>query len=128
MNEVFSFSVWPKDRPEWAETVNARTKGRAKFEYWNRLADAWPDVPFTEIRCRKLGGPHTSDRFKDCADYRGVPHIRCGSRVVVGPSRGVVVGHNSSACFNVLFDDDSPKYAGINLSVHPMEMKLEELK
>jgi hypothetical protein len=36
----------------------------------------------------------------------------------------VIVGHNSSANFDVLFDDDSPRYAGNTLNVHPSEIKL----
>lgn len=53
-----------------------------------------------------------------------MPNVRCGQRVHVGEARGVIVGHNESANFSVLFDLDSPKYPGAILSVHPGELVL----
>jgi predicted short-subunit dehydrogenase-like oxidoreductase (DUF2520 family) len=41
--------------------------------------------------------------------------------VKVGESIGTIVGHNSSANFDVLFDYGG-KYGGLTLSVHPSEM------
>lgn len=121
MNTVFAFECNVAGR-DWQQTINARSYGRAKSEYHRSVTDAWPDIPFTAIRCRKLGGPRTSERFKSCAEYRGLPGLSCGQRVLVGAATGVVVGHNSGACFKVLFDDDSPKYAGATLPVHHQEM------
>jgi hypothetical protein len=124
---VFAFEVNVAGR-EWAETVNARTSGQAKSEYFQGVRESWPGIPFTALRCRKIGRPHTSKRFEACASYRGLAGLQCGQRVVVGGARGVIVGHNSSANFDVLFDSDSPKYAGLRLNVHPdsMEMQNEE--
>lgn len=118
----YAFEVWPDGKPEWAKVINARSAGKAKAEYHTDINECW-EVPFTVIRCRKLGKPQTSQRFRDNAAYRGVPHVECGQRVIVGDGRGVIVGHNSSANFDVLFDDDSPRYAGQRLNVHPSEVQ-----
>ena len=110
---------------DWTKTVNARTAGQAKRDYHLDVRDAWPDVPYTAMRCRKIGAPHTSERFKHNACYRGMPDVQCGQRVKVGEDRGVIVGHNDSANFDVLFDDDSPKYAGLKLNCHPSGVELD---
>lgn len=119
--EVFAFEVSVKGT-DWAQIINARTAARAKSEYHRDVIDAWPDVPFTAIRCRKVGAPRSSSQFVRNAIYRGLPDVRCGHRVRVGESFGAIVGHDSSALFEVLFDADAPRYAGLKLSVHPSEM------
>ena len=106
-------------------TVNARTAGQAKNDYHRQVTDAWPDVPYTAMRCRKIGAPQTSEAFRRNAAYRGMPDVHCGQRVTVGEARGVIVGHNASANFDVLFDADSPKYAGMKLNVHPGSITLD---
>lgn len=114
---VFAFDVWVKGT-DWHRTVNARTAGKAKQQYHSDVADAWPDVPFTAMRCRKIGAVVTSEQFARNAEYRGFPGLRCGQRVKVGDALGTIVGHNASANFDVLFDEDS-KYRGLTLNAHP---------
>ena len=121
--ELFAWEVSVKGT-EWTKIVNARTRGRAKRDYHLDVRDAWPDVPYTAMRCRKIGAPHTSESFKRNARYREMPAVRCGQRVKVGEARGVIAGHNDSANFDVLFDDDSPKYAGLTLNCHPSGIEL----
>jgi hypothetical protein len=109
---------------DWGETiVNARSRGQAKVDYWRDVKDAWPDIPFTAIRARVIGGPHSSAEFIRNAAYRGMPDVRCGQRVRVGEDEGAIVGHNSSANFDVLFDPGS-RYGEIVLNVHPCEVTL----
>lgn len=122
-NSVFAFEVTVKEKPEWARVINARTAGQAKSEYYSELLDAWPDVLWTSLRCRKIGNPQTSERFRANAAYRGMPSVRCGQSVKVGRARGVIVGHNCSANFDVLFDPDSPQYANLRLNVHPSSIE-----
>jgi hypothetical protein len=124
-SRVFSFACSVAGTDWGEEIVNARTRGRAKREYHLSVIDAWPDVPFTAVRARKIGAPHTTADFIRNAQYRGLPNVRCGQRVKVGDARGVIVGHNSSANFDVLFDDDSPRYAGQTLNCHPNEVTLD---
>lgn len=88
------------------------------------MLDAWPDIPFTLVRVRKLGPPQSSPGFIRNAEYRQLPGLRCGQRVTVGTATGVVVGHDGAANFEVIFDDDSPKYPGKTLSVHPSGIAL----
>jgi hypothetical protein len=123
MNEVFAFEVSVKGT-NWSKIVNARTAGKAKYDYYRDVLDAWQDMPFTVMRCRKLGPAFTSQRFIENATYRGMPDVRCGQRVKVGDAVGCIVGHNSSANFDVLFDDDSPKYPGLTLNCHPSSVEL----
>jgi hypothetical protein len=120
-NEVFAFEVSVKGR-EWSRIVNARSPGKAKVEYFRDVCESWPEIPFTAIRCRKVGAPISSAQFLNNARYRGLPNIRCGDRVKVGKEQGAIVGHDASANFLVLFDEDS-KYAGNTLSVHPEGME-----
>ncbi len=125
MPAIFAFEVGVKNRPNWGMVVNHKSRGKAKSYYYQGLLDAWPDIPFTDLRCRKLGPPQTSLTFKFNAEYRGLPGVKCGDRVNVNGSKGTITGHNSSANFNVLFDDDAPMYAGMTLNVHPQELVLE---
>jgi len=120
---VHSFEVWVSGREDWKRNVNARSAGKAKSDYHRNLSESW-DIDFREIRCRKLGRPITSAQFVAVALYRGMPGVKCGQRVKVGNSCGVIVGHNSSANFNVLFDEDSPEYAGKILNCHPQSVEL----
>lgn len=122
-NQVFSFACRTSWAPEWGETIyNRATSGQAKADHFRHVRDAWPDTKFTDIRVRKVGEPHSSERFIANAKYRGMPDVRCGQPVKVGDSHGTIVGHNSSANFDVLFHDG--KYKGLTLNVHPMEVEL----
>jgi hypothetical protein len=124
VKELCAYEVSVKGT-DWTMVVNARSSGKAKSDYHRDVTDVWPDVQFTDMRCRKVGTPHTSEAFKRNAEYRGLPNIRCGQRVIVGKSHGVIVGHNASANLNVLFDDDAPRYAGMTLNCHPCEVAME---
>ena len=121
--DCYAFHVWCADRPDFCRTINARSAGKAKTAYLDNLKDAGWGYKFTDLRVKKVGPPETSEGFRRNAAYRGVPDVECGQRVIVGDGRGVIVGHNASANFNVLFDDDSPKYAGMVLNVHPGEVQ-----
>lgn len=123
MNQVFAFEVSVAGT-DWTTIINHRSAGKAKYEYWLNVTESWPDVPITAMRARKIGKAHTTPGFERNAKYRGMPDIKCGQRVKVGNSRGVIVGHNSSANFDVLFDDDAPRHAGRRLNVHPREVEL----
>lgn len=128
MNEVFAFACGVVGQ-EPTRTVNHRSAGKAKAAYLADVRDCWPDVQFTDLFARKLGPAVTSDQFKRNALYRGMPEVRCGTRVLVataqGQARGAIVGHNASANFDVLFDDDGPLFAGLVLNVHPGDIKVE---
>ncbi len=118
MIEVFAFECNVQGQ-EWASVINARTAGEAKAHYWRRVHDAWQDVAFTDVRVRKLGAAQTSEDFQRVADSRGVA-FRCGDRVKCGNAYGTIVGHNASANFDVLFDDDAPvPMRNQRLNVHP---------
>lgn len=125
INQVCAFEV-SVTGTDWTKIINARTAGKAKYQYWLDVTDAWPDVPLTAMRAKKYNGgrPYTSEAFERNAKYRGLPDVKCGQRVRVGNDEGVVVGHNSSANFDVLLDDDSLKYGGRKLNVHPQEIEI----
>ena len=112
---------------EWQRTINHLTAGKARYEYLLDLRDSWPDATFADITVRKIGAAHTSEAFRRTATYRGRNELTCGARVeVVGGSQralGVIVGHNDSANFDVLFDEDTYFKGGIG-NVHPSEIRL----
>lgn len=128
-NQVLAFEVSVAGT-DWSKIINARTAGKAKYEYWRSVTESWPDVPITAMRARKYNGgrPYTSLEFERNAKYRQMPDVKCGQRVKVGDSFGVIVGHNSSANFDVLFDDDATRHGGQRLNVHPQEIVLVETK
>jgi hypothetical protein len=119
---IFAFECTVKDAPWGPTVINSTTAGKAKQQYHRDVSDPWPDVRFIDIRVRKIGGPRTTDAFVRNATYRGMPDVKCGQRVKVNGNFGWIVGHNSSANFDVLFD--SGKWAGATLNVHPSEIVL----
>jgi hypothetical protein len=123
MNEVFAFECTVVGT-DWHTIINARNKGKAKYKYWLDVKDVWADVPFTAVRVRKIGKPVTTEGFERTARYRGMPDAKCGQRVRVGSATGVIVGSNSSANFDILFDNDSERYPGLRLNVHPADIEL----
>lgn len=115
---VRAWAVRCRHWPEHEAIVNEKTRGRAISKQFRNALDAWPDLKWTDFSARVAGPAHTSKNFARCAEYRGVPGLKCGDRVKVGEATGVVVGHDESANFRVLFDEGSKKYSGIELSVH----------
>jgi hypothetical protein len=123
--EVFAWECNVRGK-DWQRTINHLTAGKARYEYLLDLRDAWPDATFADITVRKVGPAHTSEAHKRTAAYRGRPELICGRRVEVfsGSQRalGVIVGHNDSANFDVLFDEDTYFAGGIG-NVHPSEIR-----
>lgn len=107
---------------DWHQDINSTTPGQAKMRYYHDLRDSWQSIPFTALRVRKIGRASSSDEFLRVARYRGLPEARCGSQVKVGDEIGIIVGHNSSANFDVLFE--SGRYRGQVLNVHPAGLVL----
>lgn len=122
---IYAFACRVSWAPQWGETIyNSTSRGKARSAHFRHVSDPWPDTKFTDIRVRKIGGPHTSERFIANAAYRGLPDVRCGQRVKVGTDEGVIVGHNASANFDVLFE--TGKYVGETLNCHPSSVELLE--
>lgn len=125
MTDVFAFECRhaKDDCPRRGTIYNATTRGKAINQFYHDVIDCWPDVKFTDLRARKIGPAHTSEQFIRNAIYRGMPDVRCGQRVKVGDVFGYIVGHNSSANFDVLFDEGG-RYGGLTLNVHPADVEL----
>ena len=100
-----SYSVWVAPHDDWAQNVVASSAGKAKRQLQIALGDL--DIDYCDIRCRVQPDFVTDDEFKRTAEYRGVCFAKIGMRVEVGNKTGVIVGKNSSANFNVLFDGDT---------------------
>lgn len=111
---AFECNVRGKD---WKHTVHAQTAGKARYEYWRDLHEAWPDIPFTAVTCHVSGPATSSEAFRNTALYRHVPFAYVGMRVIVGNWRGVLAGVNSSANFDVIFEDGP--HVGQKLNCHP---------
>lgn len=115
---IRSYACWHRLHDEsTASIVNALTAGKARYRYLLDIREPLPDVQLADIRVRSHGPAHSSDDFRRCATKRGLPDARCGDRVKVGSDEGWIVGHNSSANFDVLFD--TGRYAGQTLNCHP---------
>jgi hypothetical protein len=115
MADVSAFECWVVGSAH-RTVVNAESLGKAKSQFLRHsLYDL--DIPFTVIRARAVGAPVTSEDFRRVAVYRGLPNVKCGQECVVSGDRGVIVGHNSSSNFDVLFR--SGRYSGQVLNVHP---------
>jgi hypothetical protein len=127
MKEVFAFTVTVRNT-DWSDVINARNEKQARAYYHARVSDVWPHIKLKDVSAHKIGAPYTSEGFERNAKYRGLPHAKCGMRVRVGNAEGVIVGHNSSANFDILFDDDSPLYPGERLNVHPHELEILNAK
>lgn len=117
---VAAFDVWIPGAP-WGdvrETINAQSAGAAKVHYWRRVTDAWPSIPYTAVRVRKVGPPQSSPEFLIGVGYRGIPSARCGDRVTWKNGGGVIVGFGGGgAWLEVLADEGWRGY------VHPAECR-----
>ena len=130
MAEIYAFACWHKSRDESTATIiNSTTRSKARYQYFLDISDVWSEVKIMDIKVRKVGAPHSSERFIANAKYRGLPDVRCGRRVRVKDTgegddigEGVIVGHNSSANFDVLFE--SGRFTGQVLNVHPCGLEL----
>lgn len=121
--KVFAFACSIAGRFDGHETIyNCTSRGQAKHMHYLNVSDPWPDVRYIDVRARKIGAPHTSADFVRNAAYRGMPYVQCGVSVKVGDQDGVIVGHNASANFDVLFH--TGKHKGIVMNVHPSEVKV----
>jgi len=96
-------------------TIHARSAGDAKARFLRSLDI---DFQFISIRCRCAGEPVTTPDIRRTAEYRGVPFAKAGMRLFDVGKAGVIVGHNSSANWDVLFDDGT-KWAGQVVNCHP---------
>ncbi len=107
---------------EWPQVIHSFSRGKAKSLYFLDVHDAWPDVPYTDIRCRCVGKPVTSKGFMRNAEYRGIPLARIGMKVEFtdGSGQGFIVGYNNSANLDVLFA--TGKFQGQTLNCHPNHM------
>lgn len=114
---LFAFKVSLAGSPH-ATTINAPSSTKARAALFHILDGSHP---YTALRARKIGPAHTSKEFRRTAEYRGMPDLKCGQRVQVGDAAGVVVGHNSSANFDVLFEQGT-RFAGLTLNVHPTDI------
>lgn len=101
------------------EIVNGESASKVRYRYLLDVREAYQELTFKHIRVRLVGPPVTTERFLHNAKYRGIPGVRCGDRVTMrgGKEHGIVVGHNSSANLDILFEDGP--HAGQVMNVHP---------
>lgn len=111
---------WNRGGEPHYETVYAFTSGAAKADYWRRVRDAWPDIPYTAVRARRARSTHHDPNLDRVAEYRGLPALVPGvTRVRVCGRRGaVVIGANASANIDVIYDD------GRKVPVHPGDLEI----
>ena len=116
--ELRSFACSRAKYPAWGVShYNTLSASAAKVRHFHALRESFPEARFTDLRVRQAGPAHSSEEFIRCALRRGLPTLRCGDVVVSGGARGLVVGHNSSANFDILFLEGP--HARLTLNVHP---------
>lgn len=113
---------WADDGHPWA-TVYAFTRSKARYQYFLDISDCCPDLKIHQITVRAGAGWRDTEKFLRTATYRRRSDLHVGSRVRVGNNLGWVVDSNSSANFDVLFDEDS-EYAGAKMNCHPHYIEL----
>lgn len=102
---MFSFEVWAgSERPEYPRVVNAITPGKAKSAYLSIVREPWPDLKFTQIKCRKIGEPYTDEEFLQFAQRRGLEFVRCGMKVEIDGRKAIITG-KCGAYFRAYFFD-----------------------
>lgn len=114
--EIRAYECWPVWEPEWKQIIYARSYGKAKYDRMTDLLDGWDSTKYTDIRCRVLRSfayNESAESFANNARYRGIEFARLGMKVEVGGKPGVIVGHNSSANLDILFEN------GHVLNCHP---------
>jgi hypothetical protein len=103
-----------------ATIIYHTTAGKAKYKFWVDVAEAWPDVKYTDItvfRYKTSGDEMFFRDFARTAINRDVPFARVGMSVEVGGFKGEIAGKNSSANFDILFLEGPHK--GLILNCHP---------
>lgn len=117
MSQLRAFEVGVIGAP-WPPSIrHALTAGKAKYDYLRSVRESWPDISFKHLTCRDLGAPRNNSEFEKVAVYRGVPFAKIGMRVEVDDHAGLIVKHNDSSNFDVLFTDGPHK--GTTCNCHP---------
>jgi len=98
-----------KDDRWWCSYV-ATSPSAAKYAHYLAMeyGDSYEEM-LNYFEVRLDGGPlyPTTDAFRENAKYRGIPFAHCGMRVEVTGKPGTIIGHNSSANLDVLFDGEN---------------------
>lgn len=102
---------------EGSQVIAARTAGQARYRFLLDAQDWHPDLRIIDIRAVVAGAPSEPQGFRSVCRQRGVEFAKVGMRVTVQDKPGHIVGCNSSANFDVLFDGES-----YPLNCHPRWM------
>lgn len=107
MKRYSSYQIALKGLEDRPRTVIAATPGKAKYRVWQEVGELFDSFQhFLEniVWCRKICSFPMADFRKTCIS-RGVPYAEIGMNVRVAGRNGVIIGVNTSANFDVLFDD-----------------------
>jgi hypothetical protein len=102
-----------KFKPEHTENYIAETAGKAKYQFFKYLSDIY-DWSFGDFLkwcyCKKVGIADIhhmfgdSETFERMKQYRDIPYAYQGMKIEVCGKPGTIVGANSSANLDVVFD------------------------
>jgi len=105
---------------DWGDTVYALTRSKARYRYWLRVREPYPDLRITAVEVwayRHNLGDFQPLRLRRTALQRGLEFVRAGMAIEVDGQRGVIVNGNDSANFDVMFTEG--KYQGQIGNCHP---------
>jgi len=107
MGSYFSYQIALKGFEDQPRTVIAATPGKAKYQVWQEVGEHFNSFQhFLEniAWCRKICSFPMADFRKTCIS-RGIPFAEIGMKVRAAGRDGVIIGVNTSANLDVLFDD-----------------------
>lgn len=97
--------------------IIAHSAGKARYAFMIDVRESLPDIRFQDISVHSNRRIIEPAGFRRNAEYRQIPFAMIGMKVIVSGESGRIVGHNSSANLDVLFEDG--KWAGQTLNCHP---------
>lgn len=104
-----------RDGSDYRKTFVAASAGKAKYKFWWEGTDGGDQPFFDWLKCMKVKclGPlnpvnvfQDEERFNETKRKRNIEFAQLGMKVDVTGKTGVIIGSNSSANLNVLFDGE----------------------
>lgn len=95
---------------------SAPTRGHAKYSFWKEVRFRYPEVKYTDVRCRVHGEP-LDEGVSDVCVKRRLEPFKAGAPVMVGEDHGVILRANSSMNLDILFTEGP--HEGLTLNCHP---------
>jgi hypothetical protein len=88
---------------DWVKSVYALTRSKARYQYWKDVVEVWDGVKLANVTARAVP-IYVSQDTRNVFEARGIPEAFIGMTVEVDGKEGFIVGVNSSANLDVMFE------------------------